>query len=76
MVKRSLQASLARIQGVKKAFAHKNWTQENLAFEVNLKTRQPIWRFFSGCPVERYIFIEICSMLSLNWQEIATNPPT
>ncbi|MEH2435885.1 MAG: NACHT domain-containing NTPase [Nostoc sp.] len=75
MVKRSLQGSLAGIQQAKKAFAHKGWTQENLAFEVNLKTRQPIWRFFTGRPIERHIFIEICSLLSLNWREIAANPP-
>ncbi|MBD2247985.1 NACHT domain-containing NTPase [Nostoc sp. FACHB-888] len=75
MVKRSLQASEVGIQQAKKAFAYKGWTQENLAFEVNLKTRQPIWRFFSGRPVERHIFIEICSVLSLNWREIAANPP-
>ncbi|WP_375503098.1 NACHT domain-containing protein [uncultured Nostoc sp.] len=75
MVKRSLQGSLTGIQQAKKAFAHKGWTQDYLAFEVNLKTRQPIWRFFSGRPVERHIFIEICSVLSLNWREIAANPP-
>ncbi|MEH2258393.1 NACHT domain-containing protein [Nostoc sp.] len=75
MVKRSLQGSLIGIQEAKKAFAHKGWTQDNLAFEVNLKTRQPIWRFFTGRPVERHIFIEICSVLSLNWREIAANPP-
>ncbi|MCC5612215.1 NACHT domain-containing NTPase [Nostoc sp. CHAB 5834] len=75
MVKRSLEASVTGIQQAKKAFAHKGWTQENLAFEVNLKTRQPIWRFFSGRSVERHIFIEICSVLSLNWREIAANPP-
>ncbi|MEH2345202.1 MAG: NACHT domain-containing NTPase [Nostoc sp.] len=75
MVKRSFQGSLTGIEQAKKAFAHKGWTQENLAFEVNLKTRQPIWRFFSGRPVERHIFIEICSVLSLNWREIAANPP-
>jgi predicted NACHT family NTPase len=75
MVKRSLQASLTGIQEVKRAFALKGWTQDNLAAEVNLKTRQPIWRFFSGRPVERHIFIEICSVLELNWREIATNPP-
>lgn len=75
MVKRSLQASLIGIQQAKKAFAHQEWTQENLASEVNLKTRQPIWRFFSGRPVERYIFIEICTVLSLDWREIAANPP-
>ncbi|BAY47815.1 hypothetical protein SAMD00079811_54340 [Scytonema sp. HK-05] len=57
MVKRSLQASLTGIQQAKRAFARKGWTQENLALEVNLKTRQPIWRFFSGRPVERHIFV-------------------
>ncbi|MHC5930751.1 NACHT domain-containing protein [Nostoc sp.] len=75
MVKRSLQASLTGIEQAKKAFAQKGWTQDNLAFEVNLKTRQPIWRFFSGRSVERHIFREICSVLSLNWREIAANPP-
>ncbi|MEH2444827.1 MAG: hypothetical protein V7K18_03300 [Nostoc sp.] len=75
MVKRSLQGSVTGIQEAKKAFADKGWTQDNLAFEVNLKTRQPIWRFFTGRPVERHIFIEICSVLSLNWREIAANPP-
>ncbi|WP_414585663.1 NACHT domain-containing protein [Scytonema sp. PCC 10023] len=75
MVKRSLQASLTGIQQAKRAFARKGWTQENLALEVNLKTRQPIWRFFSGRPVERHIFLEICSVLQLNWREIAANPP-
>ncbi|MEA5571130.1 NACHT domain-containing NTPase [Calothrix sp. UHCC 0171] len=75
MVKRSLQASLTGIQEAKRAFARKGWTQENLAFEVNLKTRQPIWRFFSGRPVERHIFMEICAILELNWREIAADPP-
>ncbi|MBG1262846.1 NACHT domain-containing protein [Nostoc commune] len=76
MAKRSLQASLNGIQEAKRGFARKGWTQDNLAAEVNLKTRQPIWRFFSGRPVERHTFIEICSVLQLNWREIATNPPT
>ncbi|MBD2525405.1 NACHT domain-containing NTPase [Nostoc sp. FACHB-133] len=75
MVKRSLEASVTGIEQAKKAFAYKGWTQDNLAFEVNLKTRQPIWRFFTGRPVERHIFIEICSVLSLNWREIAANAP-
>ncbi|MBG1270129.1 NACHT domain-containing protein [Nostoc sp. WHI] len=75
MVKRSLQLTLAGIQEAKRAFARKGWTQDNLAEEVNLKTRQPIWRFFTGRPVERHTFMEICSVLSLNWREIATNPP-
>src|SRR4028118_168532 len=74
MVKRSLQASPAGIQQARRAFARKGWTQENLALEVNLKTRQPIWRFFTGRPIERDTFKEICSVLELNWREIAENP--
>ncbi len=75
MVKRSLQASPFGIQRAKRAFALKGWTQENLAGEVNLKTRQPIWRFFTGQPVDRQIFADICSILDLNWREITDHPP-
>ncbi|MGL5925942.1 NACHT domain-containing protein [Chroococcidiopsis sp.] len=75
MAKRSLQASPTGIQQAKRAFALKGWTQENLAGEVNVKTRQPIWRFFTGRPVDRYIFLEICSVLELNWREVAIDPP-
>ncbi len=75
MVKRSLQASPSGIQQAKRAFALKGWTQENLAAEVNLKTRQPIWRFFAGKPVDRQIFTEICSILDLDWREMADNAP-
>ncbi len=75
MVKRSLQASFPGIQKAKRAFALKGWTQENLAGEVNLRTRQPIWRFFTGKAVDRQIFMELCSILDLDWREIALNPP-
>ncbi|NMF86384.1 NACHT domain-containing NTPase [Nodosilinea sp. P-1105] len=75
MAKRSLEASSAGIQVAKRAFALKGWTQENLAAEVNLKTRQPIWRFFTGQPVDRQVFMEICQVLNLDWREIADNPP-
>ena len=75
MAKRSLEASPAGIQRAKRAFALKGWTQENLAGEVNLKTRQPIWRFFTGQPVDRQVFMEICQVLDLAWREVAENPP-
>lgn len=75
MAKRSLEASLAGIQRAKRAFALKGWTQENLAGEVNLKTRQPIWRFFTGQSVDRQVFMDICQILDLDWREIAENPP-
>ena len=75
MAKRSLQASATGIKQAKKAFNNTGWTQENLAEEVDLKTRQPVWRFFTGRPIERYNFIEICEILELDWREIAVNPP-
>ncbi|MGM3307768.1 NACHT domain-containing protein [Anabaena sp. WFMT] len=42
---------------------------------MNVKTRQPIWRFFTGKPVDRQIFMEICAILDLDWREIADNAP-
>ncbi|WP_211167681.1 hypothetical protein [Pseudanabaena yagii] len=41
---------------------------------MGVKTRQPIWRFFAGKPIERYTFFEICARLDLDWQEIAYKP--
>jgi predicted NACHT family NTPase len=75
MAKRSLRASPAGIQRAKRAFALKGWTQDNLAGEVNLKTRQPVWRFFTGQPVDRQVFMELCQVLDLDWREIAADPP-
>ena len=75
MVKRSFHASPAGVQLAKRAFALKGWTQENLAGEVNLKTRQPIWRFFTGQAIDRQVFFSICLILDLDWREIAIDPP-
>ena len=71
MVKRSLKASTTGIEQAKNAFQRKGWTQEYLAGEVGLETRQSIWKFFKGLPIERHIFIDICLSLDLDWQEIA-----
>ncbi len=70
MAKRSLKASRDGISQAKRAFDLKGWTQEYLAAEVELQTRQPIWKFFSGRPVERHIFIDICFTLDLDWEDI------
>lgn len=71
-----MKASLEGIRQAKKQFDYKNWTQEYLAIEVGVKTRQPIWRFFAGKPIERYTFFEICASLDLDWQEIVEKPPS
>lgn len=71
VVKRSIKAGSAGIRKAKKEFNRRNLTQERLAEQVNLKTRQPIWRFFSGRPIERQCFKEICAVLGLDWRDIA-----
>ncbi|BAY25898.1 hypothetical protein NIES2100_57060 [Calothrix sp. NIES-2100] len=74
MARRSLKASITGIEKAKKAFQVREWTQDYLASEVGLETRQPIWKFFTGKPIERQSFMEICFQLGLNWQEIAELP--
>lgn len=75
MAKRSLKASDQGIEQAKRAFEHIGWTQEYLAAEVGLSTRQSVWKFFKGKPIERHIFIDLCFQLSLDWHDIADSPP-
>lgn len=75
MAKRSLYASPEGASLARKIFDRRGWTQENLAAELDLRTRQPIWRFFTCRPIERHIFIEICTILDLNWWEIVAQVP-
>lgn len=70
MAKRSLKASQDGIIRAKRAFDLRGWTQEYLAAEVGLQTRQSVWKFFAGRPVERHIFIDICFTLDLDWEDI------
>jgi len=74
MAKRSLKASPSAIPQAKRAFELTGWTQEYLAAEVGLSTRQSIWKFFTGKPIERHIFIDICFQLDLDWEDIADLP--
>ncbi|MEA5626121.1 NACHT domain-containing NTPase [Nostoc sp. UHCC 0251] len=74
MARRSLKASTVGIIKAKRAFKIREWTQEYLANEVGLETRQPIWKFFTGKPIERHNFIEICFQLGLDWEDIAQLP--
>ena len=76
MAKRSLKACSNGIIKAKKAFERKGWTQEYLATEVGLSTRQSVWKFFTGRAIERHIFMDLCFQLDLDWQEIADAPQT
>ncbi|MFQ4142855.1 NACHT domain-containing NTPase [Chlorogloeopsis sp. ULAP02] len=73
MAKRSLKASAEGIRRAKQAFKRKKLTQKRLAGEVGLDTRQPIWKFFTGQPVDRQVFHEICRVLGINSKEIVEN---
>ena len=74
MGKRSLEASTQGIIRAKQAISRKHLTQQLLAEQVGLKTRQPIGRFLAGKAIDRGIFMEICFQLDLDWQEIAAQP--
>jgi predicted NACHT family NTPase len=74
MSKRSLQASAEGIRKAKQAFKRKGWTQEYLAAEVGLETRQSIWKFFTGKPIDRHVFNDICFALELDISEISQQP--
>ncbi|MDV2999929.1 MAG: hypothetical protein N5P05_001535 [Chroococcopsis gigantea SAG 12.99] len=74
MAKRSLKASQKGIIRAKEAFDRNGWTQEYLAAEVGLSSRQSVWKFFTGRPIERYLFKEICFKLNLEWEDIADSP--
>lgn len=67
--RRSLQASLEGIAKAKTALISHSLTQQHLAIELGI-SRQPVNKFFQGKAVERYIFIDICEQLNLDWNEI------
>jgi predicted NACHT family NTPase len=74
MSKRSLKASHEGAIIAKEVFEKTGMTQDELADKAGLSSRQSVWKFFTGRPVERYIFKEICFLLDLPWDEIAELP--
>lgn len=71
MAARSLKASDLGIQKAKRALERRNLTQKALAVEVAIAAWSTVNKFFTGKPVSRSIFLEICQHLDLDWQEIA-----
>jgi uncharacterized protein YjbI with pentapeptide repeats/DNA-binding Xre family transcriptional regulator len=69
---RSLCASPEGIAKAELALMHKGWSRNDLQAEIGL-SRQPIGKFFTGKPIERLNFREICEKLNLDWQEIAVS---
>lgn len=71
MARKSLRVSQEQLEKAKRAFERTGWTQQELATEVDLRTRQPVGNFLAGKTVDRKVFQEICFKLDLNWQEVA-----
>ncbi len=70
MGKRSHQVLPTHIETVESARQLKNLTHKVIAERLDC-TRQPISKFFNGKPVSCDLFVAICTMLHLDWQEIA-----
>jgi predicted NACHT family NTPase len=73
MAKPSLRASLEGIEKAKRALNRDSLTQKALAEELEV-TRQPIGKFFTGKPVDRNLFVQICDRLDLEWEEVVAEP--
>ena len=66
----SLRASNKGIHLARTALTSLGLTQELVMARVGC-SRQPVSNFFNGNPVSRNIFVEICNILNLDWQQIA-----
>ncbi|MBW4502920.1 MAG: NACHT domain-containing NTPase [Scytonema hyalinum WJT4-NPBG1] len=75
MTGRSLCCSIEGIEKARKALIRFSLTQKALAQELEV-TRQPIGKFFTGKPVDRNLFVQICDRLELEWEEVIAEPPS
>jgi predicted NACHT family NTPase len=67
---RSLQASQAGLQLVRKAFLIRGWTQDYLAVRMGC-SRHTVSKFLGGKPIDKQNFRLACQELGLSWQTIA-----
>lgn len=67
---RSLRASPSGIERAKQALVRKCLTQKAIAHELGIASWATVNKFFTGKPIDRFLFIEICQALELDWQEI------
>jgi transcriptional regulator with XRE-family HTH domain len=73
MPKRTLVASPKGIERAKYALMRKNLTQQALADDIGVASWATISKFFNGIPISYNIFTEICTILDLDWQDIAAS---
>ncbi|MDX2239985.1 MAG: NACHT domain-containing protein [Leptolyngbyaceae cyanobacterium bins.302] len=69
MSDRSLQATSQGINQAKVELKGLRMNQTQLAERLGV-TRQPISKFFNGKPVSNDLFVQICEVLDLDWQEV------
>lgn len=74
MARRAIRASLQGISTIKQVVKDKRWTQTYLAETVGY-SRQTIWSLLQGKPIDRDVFMEVCTQLGLNWEEIVQPEP-
>ena len=72
MSNRTLQATAEGIELAKRALKRKNLTQKALAFEMAIAAWSTVNGFFRGKGIYRAIFMEICHVLDLDWQQIVS----
>jgi uncharacterized protein YjbI with pentapeptide repeats/DNA-binding Xre family transcriptional regulator len=66
---RSHKASEKGIAKAESALMHRGWSRNDLETEV-LLSRSTIGYFFTGKPIDKLNFREICRVLDLDWEEI------
>jgi predicted NACHT family NTPase len=67
---RSLKASSVGVQKARLALISQGLSQERFA-EIAAVSRSTVVNFFTGKPVDRQLFVELCKKLNLAWKEIA-----
>jgi DeoR/GlpR family transcriptional regulator of sugar metabolism/DNA-binding Xre family transcriptional regulator len=70
MSERSLRANAEGIRQAEIALTSRVWGREDLQRKIGI-SRQPIVKFFTGKPIDRKIFAQICQELGLEWQDIS-----
>ncbi len=75
MAGRSLCASKQGIARARLALNRRNLTQMALVNELQIASWSTVSKFFTGKPVDRRIFLELCAALDLDWEEVAAPAP-
>jgi len=70
MARRSLRASAVGIGSIRQALKRKKYSQTTLAARVGC-SRQTIWSLLHGNAIDCDVFMQICTELSLVWDEMA-----